>query len=98
MLGQTLNAFDPDSHAAVASVTYRADGTCTARFPDGTQDRGQFGLSGDTYWTRYTDFRAGETHHFYLERVAPQVTQAYHADGRRAYLQSPLAKLDPPTS
>ncbi|MEP5731945.1 MAG: hypothetical protein ABJL67_21500 [Sulfitobacter sp.] len=94
MVGKTLHAFDPDSGERVASVTYMADGACVARFVDGIEDRGQYGLSGDTYWTKYTDFRAGQISEFYLVEVADQVAQAYHTDGRRAYLQSPLIELE----
>lgn len=93
MVDQTLHVFDPDSHAHVATVTYGED-SCLAQFADGTEDRGQFGLSRDTYWTRYTRFRAGETNHFYLVQIAPQIVQAYHTDGRRAFLQSPLTLLE----
>lgn len=95
LVGQTLHAFDPDSHNKVASVTYQDDGTCVAIMKDGTEDRGHYGVDEGIYWTRYNQFRGGETHHFYLVRVGPQVAQAYHSDGRRAFLQSPLARLDP---
>lgn len=96
LFGQTVHAFDPDSRNLVATIAYGRDGTCEAVFADGTEDRGQFELSGDTYSTKYTRFRAGETNFFYLELLAPQVAQAYHTDGRRAFLQSPLAKPDYP--
>lgn len=94
MVGKTLHAFDPGTRKRVAAVTYMADGACIARFVDGTEDRGQYGLSGDTYWTKYTRFRAGQTSEFYLVELLDQVAQAYHTDGRRAYLQSPLIELD----
>lgn len=94
LLGQTLFAFEPETFRNVAKVTYRADGSCTAVFADETQDTGKFGISGDCYWTQYARFRQGETHHFFLVAVADNVAQAFHSDGRRAFLQSPLAHLD----
>ncbi len=93
LFGKTLYSFDPETRKLAATITYDAGGTCVAVFADGTQDRGQFELVGDTYSTKYAQFRSGETNHFYVERVASHVVQAYHTDGRRAFLQSPLAKL-----
>ena len=86
--GQTLHAFDPETGARAASVTYRADGRVEAQFADGASDIGTWGLSGAQYWTRYTTFRDGEIHHFSLERIDADTAQAYHADGRRAFVQS----------
>ncbi|MEP2641143.1 hypothetical protein [Roseobacter sp.] len=92
-MGQDLYAFDPVTRARVAWVAYHPNGTCRAEFSDGTVDHGQFGLEGDTYWTRYTGFRAGETHRFYLVEITPKLAQAYHVDGRQAFLQTPLKTL-----
>lgn len=94
MAGKTLYAFDPDTKARVASVSYGSEGDCVARFADGTQDTAEWGLEGDTYWTRYANFRGGEVNRFTLDLIADQVAQAYHTDGRRAFLQSPLEVLD----
>lgn len=94
LLGQTLYAFDPDRYALAATVTYARDGTCTAVFADGARDKGRFGLEGDTYWTRYERFRRGEMHRFYLISVGLDTALAYHADGRRAFLQSQRAEVD----
>lgn len=92
--GETLFAYEPDSLKNAAKITYHSSGQCTAIFADGTQDTGQYGFSGDTYWTRYTRFRDGQIHHFYLVPTRSQVAQAYYADGSRAFIQSPLASLD----
>jgi len=94
LVGQTLFAFEPETFRNVAKVTYGADGTCSAVFADETRDSGRFGISGDVYWTRYSRFRQGETHRFFLVTVADDIAQAFHGDGRRAFLQSPHAKLD----
>lgn len=91
--GRTLFAYDPETRKQVAQVVYRTDGFCEASFADGTHDRGTYGFSGDTYWTRYDRFRNGETNGFYLMLVEAEVAQAYHLDGRSAYLQSPKGAL-----
>lgn len=93
LYGKTLFIYEPETLKSVAKVTYGSDGRCTALFADGSSDAGQFGFSGDTYWTKYDRFRSGETNHFYLVPVEPEVAQAFHADGRRAFLQSPLSSL-----
>ena len=91
--GRSTYAFDPSTHKRVASVTYHTSGVCTARFEDGGDDDGQWGIAGDTYWTRYRTFRNGLKNVFYLEWVASDLVQAYHEDGTRAFLQSGLKEL-----
>ncbi len=93
LVGQQLYCFDPADRAHVATIRYRKDGTCLATFADGGEDQGTYGLTDDAYWTQYTNFRAGERNAFHLVPVAPQVVQAWHTDGRRAFLQSPLPHL-----
>lgn len=92
--GRTLFAYEPDTLARVAEVIYQPDGICLASFANGTKDNGIYGFSDAAYWTRYAKFRNGETNQFYLILVGPQIAQAYHADGRLAFLQSPLASLN----
>jgi hypothetical protein len=87
--GKTIQAFDPDSKDLVATVDYRRDGTCAARFPTGESDTGRFGFIGDRYWTQYTRFRGGGRNEFYLVEVDTGRAQAFYADGRRAFLQAP---------
>ncbi|MEP5624454.1 MAG: hypothetical protein ABJP82_17920 [Hyphomicrobiales bacterium] len=87
--GKELYAYDPVTREKIAQVTYGSDGRCVVMFANGTNDRGTYGFLEDTYWTRYDVFRNGETNSFYLTRVGPELAQAYHLDGRPAYLQSP---------
>lgn len=94
LLGRKLAAYDPDTMARAAVVTYHTDATCQVDFADGTRDQGEYGFSEEIYWTRYRNFRAGETHQFRLTLLRPDVAQAYFADGRIAYLQSPLMSLE----
>lgn len=94
VLGRRLFAFEPETLKNVAQVTYQPDGNCIALFIDGTSDKGQYGFSKASYWTRYARFRNGETNRFYLTLIRPDIAQAYHVDGRPAFLQSPLASLE----
>ena len=91
--GQKLAAYDPDTLERVAIITYSVDGSCLAEFSDGTKSAGQYGFVEDRYWTQYDSFRNGEQHEFRLQPLRPQVVQAYFADGRRAFVQSPLLSL-----
>lgn len=99
--GKTLYAFEPDTLLDGANVTYNTDGTCTAVLPDGTTDNGVYALEGDTYWTRYENFRDGTTNRFRLTLIGDEVAQAYYTDGRRAFVQSPhqslAGRLETPT-
>lgn len=94
--GRRLYAFDPVSRAQVAQVTYAPGGICHARFTDGTKDSGAYGFKEATYWTQYTRFRAGQRSEFYLTWHGDQIAQAWHSDGRMAFLQSPLSELPRP--
>lgn len=85
--GQTVQALDPESGELAATVTYGDGGMCVARFADGRTDTGHYGFADDCYWTRYATFRDGTENRFYLVRLRPDRAQAYHDDGRRAYLQ-----------
>ncbi|GGE28303.1 hypothetical protein GCM10011360_15640 [Primorskyibacter flagellatus] len=93
LMGRTLNAFDPATGARAAAVTYRPDGTCALRFADGAEEGGIWGLEGDTYWTRYDQFRGGERNGFRLELLREDIAQAWHVDGSRAFIQTPLEEL-----
>jgi len=86
--GQTVYAFDPDSGVFVATLVYRIDGTIEARFADAKADNGQYGFEGQLYWTRYENFRSGQKHAFYLQAVDDSTAQAFHDDGRKAFLLS----------
>lgn len=91
--GQALYAFDPQTALCVALVRYGPDGRCEVEFASGDTDQGIYGFDGDTYWTRYTTFRQGETHSFHLQAIAPGLAQAYFVDGTIAFLQSYHAEL-----
>lgn len=91
LFGKTLNCYDPESRAHISTAHYGLDGVCRMTFSDGTEDEGVFGLVDDLYWTQYKQFRSGTLNHFYLERISPQIAQAFHSDGRRAFLQTPLS-------
>jgi hypothetical protein len=93
MLGKTLYSFDPGTRTRAAAITYSSDGTCVAAFEDGTKDKGAFTIHGDTYETQYEVFRAGSVNRFYLMWLMPGIVQAYHTDGRRAFVQTELAAL-----
>ncbi|MEQ8348538.1 MAG: hypothetical protein RIB84_29335 [Sneathiellaceae bacterium] len=87
IFGRTVQARDPESGALVATVSYLADGTCRfARPGSDAVEQGVYGLAEREYWTRYTAFREGKPNSFYLVALAPDRAQAYHSDGRRAYL------------
>ncbi|WP_281685341.1 hypothetical protein [Thalassobaculum salexigens] len=94
LFGKTLNCYDPESRVHIATAHYGQDGVCRMTFSDGTEDTGVFGLTDDIYWTQYKRFRSGTLNKFYLESVAPQIAQAFHTDGRRAFLQTPLPTLE----
>lgn len=93
LYGNTLHAFDPKSLRRVASVRYDMQHRCHLVFDDGGEDEGSYGFEGDMYWTRYAKFRDGAQCWFYLVPAGPDVVQAFHADGTRAFLQSPLKAL-----
>jgi hypothetical protein len=93
LMGHTIYSYNADTRLLGATITYQPDGTCTAEMADGSQDKGVWGLKGDTYWTRYDRFRDGTTNAFYLIEIAPQVMQAYFDDGRTAFIQTPLTTL-----
>ena len=87
ILGRVVHAFDPESGEKVATVGYRNDGTCWMQLAGSDEvEPGSYGIEGHEYWTRYARFRGGDRHGFYLTALAPDRAQAYHSDGRRAYL------------
>lgn len=94
LLGKTIFAFDPVTKKRVAKIHYAQGRVCSALFDDGRVDTGTFGFEGDHYWTKYVNFRNGETNHFYLVSLASDLVQAYHIDGVQAFLQSPKSSLD----
>ena len=85
--GKTIPALDPDTEETVACITYRADRSCHVRFADGTEDVGRYGFEDHYYWTQYNAFRGGTRNRFYLVDLGEGRAQAYHEDGRRAYIQ-----------
>jgi hypothetical protein len=85
--GQTTVVLDPITSEVVAIVSYELDGTCSSRFPNGDTDTGRYGFDGDCYWTRYTRFRDGKRHSFFLVPMGVGRAQAYFFDGKRAFLQ-----------
>lgn len=94
--GRRVHAFAPETRALVAHVDYRGDGRCALCFATGETDQGVYGIEGDTYWTRYDRFRGGETHAFRLERLGPNLAQAWFSTGARAFLQSHDAEVSEP--
>lgn len=94
LVGRPTYAFDPETRARVAGVTYDLDGVCRTEFEEGGGDKGRWGIDADTYWTQYKSFRDGSKNVFYLVHVAPDVAQAYYVDGARAFLQSGRRSLD----
>lgn len=93
--GHSVHGFDPFTRALSATVTYGRDGRCLLRFADGRQDQGDYGFAGDSYWTRYDQFREGKTHAFRLEELSPGVMQAWFTIGARAFVQSHSATPAP---
>jgi hypothetical protein len=88
-----IHAFDPDSAEHVALVDYRPDGSCKLEFSDGRFEGGVWGFTNAGYWTSYQNFRDGARNEFCLQLIAPQIMQAFHSDGRRAYVQSTFNTL-----
>ncbi len=88
LAGKTLDCFDPDSRALVATIQYLANGTCRAVVADGATDEGRYGFERDVYWTQYSWFRDGGLFRFSLERVDGNTCQAYFEDGTKAFLQT----------
>jgi len=86
--GQSVYGLDPQTREVAACIDYATDGTCIARFIDGSTDAGVWGVEDDNYWTRYENFRQGKRHVFSLEPLGKGVAQAYFADGTIAFLQS----------
>ncbi len=85
--GRTVRAIDPATGQAVATVSYLPGGTCRIARADGTPpEDGVYGFSEHLYWTRYAAFRDGGTNSFYLVEQGPGRAQAWHDDGRRAFL------------
>lgn len=85
--GRTVRAIDPATGQHVATVSYGPDGSCRMQPTTGAPaEPGVYGFSGDLYWTRYAEFRGGETNRFTLVAEGPGRAQAWHDDGRRAYL------------
>lgn len=93
LMHRTIYVFDPDTRAPVAEVWYEAGGEVRMRHADGRPDQGRWGLEGDAYWTQYDGFRGGSVNSFTLEPLDADTAQAYHTDGRRAYLQSHIQSL-----
>lgn len=86
--GRSVYGLDPATRVVAACIDYGTDGTCLARFSNRMTDTGEWGIEGNTYWTRYTRFREGNRHAFRLEPLGEGVAQAYFADGTIAFLQS----------
>lgn len=87
ILGNSVDALDPDSLQTAANINYHADGSIKATFADGSTDTGQYGFTEHYYWTRYTKFRDGTLNEFYLVRSGVNEAQAYYKEGSRAFLQ-----------
>jgi hypothetical protein len=90
-----INAFHPDNREHVAVVEYDPSGACSLEFADGRSDIGSWGFTDQGYWTSYRNFRDGERHEFLLQLIAPQIMQAFHANGTRAFLQSAFSESPP---
>lgn len=84
--GRTVAAIDPETGATFARVTYRPDGVCIVAHQGGRLERGRYGFADGCYWTIYPTFRDGRKNSFYLTTEGPGRAQAWHDDGRRAYL------------
>lgn len=88
LFGQTINCFNPDSGALVATIEYLANGACRAAMDDGLTDDGRYGFDLNLYWTQYSWFRDGGLFRFFLEWVDDNTCQAYFEDGTKAFLQT----------
>lgn len=86
--GNVLQALDPVTGEVVATVTYDRDGTCRFTFANGDTDEGHYGFVDHYYWTRYRRFRDGTENRFALEPLGAGRAQAWHDDGRRAFIQA----------
>jgi hypothetical protein len=93
ILDGPIHAFHPDSREHVAVVDYDPSGICSLEFSNGRSDAGNWGLTDNGYWTSYRNFRDGKRHEFCLQLITPQVMQAFHSNGTRAFLQSTSSEL-----
>lgn len=87
--GQTYQGVDPAEGTVVATVQYGLDGTSVLTLPDGTTEAGTYRFDGNTYCTRYEDFRDGTENCFTLEDLGDGRVQAWYIDGRRALILAP---------
>lgn len=90
---KSVQVFDPETGRQVATARYEQSGLCEAMFIDGQTDCGRWGQTQTGYWTQYSTFREGTRNAFVLVLITPDVAQAFHEDGSRAFIQTPLKEL-----
>ncbi|KUF11658.1 hypothetical protein [Pseudoponticoccus marisrubri] len=93
--GKAYQGVNPETMEVVASVVYHADGSSTL-WMAGPADAapkdepGSYRIEGNTYCTRYENFRDNSENCFTLEDIGDGRTQAYYTDGRTALILQPI--------
>lgn len=91
--GKAYMGINPETDAHVASVVYHADGSSTlwmAGTAEPKDEPGSYRIEGNTYCTRYKNFRDNSENCFTLEDIGDGRTQAYYTDGRTALILAPI--------
>ncbi|MEQ5869819.1 hypothetical protein J4E08_07890 [Sagittula sp. NFXS13] len=94
--GKTYEGINPESGEKVASVVYHADGTSTLWMAvEGSADEpGSYRIEGNTYCTRYLNFRENSENCFTLSPLDDGRAQAWYTDGRKALILAPIEMPD----
>lgn len=92
IVGKAYEGINPETSAVVASVVYHEDGTSTLWMnTEGAADEpGSWRLDGNTYCTRYLNFRENSENCFTAVDLGDGRAQAYFTDGRIALILSPI--------
>jgi hypothetical protein len=92
IIGKAYQGINPETEVAVASVVYHADGTSTLWMAaEGSADEpGSWRIEGNSYCTRYLNFRENSENCFTLSDIGEGRAQAYFTDGRIALILSPI--------
>ena len=91
--GKAYQGVNPETNTVVASVVYHADGTSTlwmAGTDEIKDEPGSYRIDGNTYCTRYLNFRDNSENCFTLKDIGYGNTQAYYTDGRKALILQPI--------
>ncbi|MBV7393275.1 hypothetical protein [Mameliella sediminis] len=93
--GKAYQGVNPETETVVASVVYHPDGTSTLWMAgpadaDPKDEPGSYRIDGNSYCTRYKNFRDNSENCFTLEDIGHGRLQAYYTDGRTALILQPI--------